>query len=273
MVISQRRSGSGRPEKAAVTRANEVNMQKKVTRFTPSERWFHNTVMFSFVLLLCTGLGMLYFNVVGDQGESRKFLVFIHEMIALLFIAGPIIAYILGDKKIWKENFRVMTKWSRNDLEWLIKKPLAVISSRITLPEDDKFNPGQKVWATIAVSGTLILTITGVIMWTTGSPILALVLHTLVALAMLGALLGHAFMALVNPDTRHGIGSIIDGEVDHEWASRHHPIWIRRHAKARIVGKGKKKAPVEPVRQVVNHKDIEPGFTAGSPDKIALENA
>lgn len=205
-------------------------MKQKVTRFTPSERWFHNTVMFTFMLLISTGLGMLYFNVIGDQGASRGFLVFIHEMFALVFLAGPVIALLLGDRNIWKENFNVIAKWGKVDLEWLIKKPLAIISARIKLPEEDKFNPGQKTWAFIAISSTFVLALSGVIMWTTGSPIAALIIHTVVAILMFGALAGHMFMALVNPDTRQGIGSIIDGEVCVKWATKHHPIWVRRHA-------------------------------------------
>jgi len=48
---------------------------------------------------------------------------------------------------------------------------------------------------------------------------------------------GHIFMALINRDTREGVGSIIDGEVDAEWAKRHHPLWMERMAKDRVLEK------------------------------------
>jgi len=212
-------------------------MKQMVTRFTASERWFHNIVMVSFILLLITGLGMLYFNLLGEQEGSRAFLVTVHECIAIVFLIGPILAMLRGDKKVWRENVQILTHWCCNDFVWLLKKPLTPLFRDIELPEDDKFNPGQKTWATNAFSGAAILAISGVIMWTTGSPMLALAIHTAIAILMLCALTGHVFMALVNPDTAPGVGSIIDGEVELEWAQRHHPIWVERHARNRMLEK------------------------------------
>ncbi|MBF0170444.1 MAG: cytochrome b/b6 domain-containing protein [Nitrospinae bacterium] len=209
-------------------------MRATVTRFTPSERWFHNTVMVTFVFLLVTGLAMLYFNLVGERGEPRSFLVLAHEVVAILFLAGPVIALLLGARKVWKENYSILTRWSKSDLEWLTKKPLTTFLKNLSMPRDDKFNPGQKAWATVAVSGTALLAASGIYMWIYESPILALFIHTAVAIGMVVALSGHVFMALINPATREGIGSIIDGEVDAEWAMEHHPLWMERHATERM---------------------------------------
>lgn len=205
-----------------------------VTRFTPSERWLHNVVMLTFIALLMTGMGMLAYNIKGDQGPSRQFLVSIHKYISLVFLIAPFLLVVLGNRRIWKENFRLLTTWGRKDIEWLMKKPLASIFSNIELPLDDKFNPGQKSWATLAVSGSLALAATGVIMWVTGSPILALIVHTLVAVGLAFALSGHIFMAVGNKDTRPSITSIIDGQVDAQWAAHHHPLWMERETRRRI---------------------------------------
>ncbi|MBI4666909.1 MAG: cytochrome b/b6 domain-containing protein [Nitrospinae bacterium] len=209
-------------------------MKGSITRFTPSERWLHNIVMVTFVLLLLTGLAMLYFNLQGDQGESRKFLVSSHKLISVIFMVIPVLLVALGNRKIWKENFRLVTSWSRKDIEWLMKKPLAAIFKNMELPLDDKFNPGQKTWAYIAISGSALLVGTGIIMWTTGSPILALLVHTLVALMLALALTGHIYMAIGNKATRPSISSIIDGDVSMDWAMRHHPLWAERVMKDRV---------------------------------------
>ena len=207
---------------------------KTIVRFTPSERWFHNSVMFTFVLLLITGMVMLYFNLAGEQGEPRKFLVLIHEVFAVFFLVIPTAAFLLGDKKIWRENLGVMTRWGKNDFIWLAKKPLSAMITSIDLPDDDKFNPGQKVWAMLAISGTFLLIVTGIIMWAMESPILAIFVHTAVAIILAIALSGHIYMAVVNKETREGLNSIIDGEVDLEWARHHHPLWIERHSIERV---------------------------------------
>jgi formate dehydrogenase subunit gamma len=96
------------------------------------------------------------------------------------------------------------------------------------MPRDDKFNPGQKTWATIAVCGSLVLVLSGFFLWFTDTSILAATIHTTVTLLMLVALAGHVFMALLNPDTNPGIGSILDGEVDETWAKHHHRLWYDR---------------------------------------------
>ncbi len=209
-------------------------MSSTVTRFTPSERWFHNIVMVTFVFLLVTGLAMLYFNLIGEQGEPREFLVVAHEFVAILFLVGPTLALIFGARKVWKENYAILSRWSKSDIEWLTKKPLSALLKNISMPKDDKFNPGQKAWATVAVSSTAILAASGIYMWIYESPILALAIHTAVAIGMVAALSGHVFMALVNPATREGIGSIIDGEVDAAWAMEHHPLWMERQAESRM---------------------------------------
>jgi cytochrome b subunit of formate dehydrogenase len=59
----------------------EVDMQVTAARFTLSERWFHNTVMMTFIILTITGFGMLFFNLKGDWGVARQSIVLIHKYI------------------------------------------------------------------------------------------------------------------------------------------------------------------------------------------------
>jgi len=212
-------------------------IKKTVIRFTPSERWFHNVVMFTFVFLLITGLTMIVHNLLGKHNDSREFLSSAHKLMSLLFIAGPPVAFILGARSVWRDNIRILSSVSGDDVEWLMKKPLSSIIKGVDLPPEDKFNPGQKIWAFIAFTCSMILLFTGIFIWLFESAILALFIHSSVSFIMAMALSGHVFMALVNKDTRPGIGSIIDGEVDAEWAMRHHPLWMERLAKERVLEK------------------------------------
>jgi formate dehydrogenase subunit gamma len=190
--------------------------------------------MITFIALLMTGMGMLAYNLQGDQGVSRQLIVSIHKYISLIFLIAPVVFVVMGSRRIWKENIHLLTTWGWKDIEWLMKKPLKVIFNHLELPPDDKFNPGQKIWATLAVTGSSLLAGTGVIMWVTGSPILALIVHTFVALGLAFALSGHIFMAIGNKDTRPSITSIIDGDVDAQWATHHHPLWMEREARRRV---------------------------------------
>ena len=232
-------------------------MKRTVTRFTKSDRWFHNIVMITFTSLLGAGLGMFYLNLTGQRDAAYRALVTVHEIVAIMFIAGPVIALLLGSRKVWKENFGILARWGLKDIEWLVKKPLKVVFKSIRMPRDDKFNPGQKAWATVAVSGSAVLAVTGIILWTTNSPILALFIHAATAILMLAALLGHAFMALVNPDTRPGLGSIVNGEVDAQWALHHHPLWMERMARERVLAQARRN--VEKKAVIAALKKIEGG--------------
>lgn len=206
-------------------------MKGSVIRFTPSERWLHNVVMLTAVTLLLTGAGMVCCNYAGNQGSTRKSLVLIHQYVSVIFIGAPVLLVALGDKRVWRENLRLLTTWGWKDIEWLVKKPVSAIFSNMSLPLSDKFNPGQKTWVTLAVTASKALAVTGAIMWVIPSPILAIMIHTVVGAGLGLGLIGHVYMAVGNKATRPGITSIINGKVDARWAFLHHPLWMEREAR------------------------------------------
>lgn len=208
-------------------------MKTSVTRFTASERWLHNVVMITVITLLLTGMGMIYCNVKGDQ-SARQFLVCAHQYISVIFMAAPLLLVALGNKRVWKENLQLLTTWGWKDLEWLVKKPLSAVFGNIHLPPTDKFNPGQKTWATLAVTGSKTLAVTGLIMWNVPSPILAIMIHTAVGMGLGLAIVGHVFMAVGNKDTRPSFTSIVNGKVSAKWATHHHPLWMERETQRRV---------------------------------------
>lgn len=216
-------------------------MKISVTRFTPSERWLHNVVMFTVFTLLLSGMGMIYCNVKGDQ-YPRQFLTLVHQCVSVIFMAAPIALVALGNKRVWRENLRLLTTWSWKDLEWLVKKPVSAVFGKMRLPPSDKFNPGQKAWATLVVAGSKALAITGVIMWSVPSPILAIMIHATVAVGLGAALIGHIFMAVGDKEARQSFRSIINGKVDAKWAAQHHPLWMERETR----GQGQEKAGILP---------------------------
>ncbi len=195
----------------------------------------HNVVMFNFILLLVTGLGMIYFNVSAQVGDARGFLVSAHKVFGVLLMAVPLIIFVFGNKRIWLENIRVVLRFGMTDIKWFISQTLTPFLSNVNVPDADKFNAGQKAWISIAFLSTVSLMVTGIIIWQTESAILPLFIHTGVTILVTPALAGHMFMALINKDTRQGVTSIIDGEVDAEWATHHHKIWMDRMARERVM--------------------------------------
>jgi hypothetical protein len=42
-------------------------------------------------------------------------------------------------------------------------------------------------------------------------------------------MLGHVYMALINPDTRVGLSGMLSGYVDRHWARHHYRSWYREN--------------------------------------------
>jgi formate dehydrogenase subunit gamma len=39
-------------------------------------------------------------------------------------------------------------------------------------------------------------------------------------------LVGHLYLALIHPSTRHALRGMTTGEVDESWARKHHAKWV-----------------------------------------------
>jgi formate dehydrogenase subunit gamma len=89
-----------------------------------------------------------------------------------------------------------------------------------------RFNAGQKV------NFVLVCILLAALYITVGDTIFAGTHHNLIfgghKLATIGICLlvvGHLYMALVDPATRHALRGMLTGDVDRDWARKHYPRW------------------------------------------------
>jgi cytochrome b subunit of formate dehydrogenase len=54
----------------------------------------------------------------------------------------------------------------------------------------------------------------------------ALLVHDWLMYASLTLLIGHLYLSLIYPKTRHSLNGITRGWVREDWASRHHAKWV-----------------------------------------------
>ena len=66
-------------------------------------------------------------------------------------------------------------------------------------------------------------------MWATHFAILSWLLHALMAMMAVPLILGHLYMALIDPGGRRGLQGMISGFVDRQWAKHHYRRWYREH--------------------------------------------
>ena len=70
------------------------------------------------------------------------------------------------------------------------------------------------------------LAATGIWLWRRPGALVPWLLHLLLFAAWLPAFVGHFYLAVLNPGTRHALRAMLVGDVDLAWARHHHPLWV-----------------------------------------------
>lgn len=161
----------------------------------------------------------------------RDVFAIMHRVSGAALITLPTIVMLMNrkDYKIHLYNIKCAWLWSLNDLKWLALMGLAAISKRIVLPEQEKFNAAEKVNFMSVMISCPIFIVTGIMIWTQMGAWAAWLVHGLLALFVTPTMLGHIYMATINPDTRTAISGMISGYVDRQWARHHYGLWYKEH--------------------------------------------
>jgi len=198
---------------------------RRVHRFCRTTRWFHWTFALSFLGLATSGALLLGRAGLGIGAADVARLVDIHELTALFFLTAPWLIGLSGDRAAWLRDLSETARFTRDDLRWLARQPLAMLG-KAELPAQDKLNAGQKLnaLAVAAISGAMV--VTGVHLYREPASFFALVVHVAGFLAWIPAFAVHLFMALINPSTRPALRGMIRGDVDRDWAAHHYARWL-----------------------------------------------
>ncbi|MFL5952681.1 MAG: cytochrome b/b6 domain-containing protein [Gaiellaceae bacterium] len=192
-----------------------------VERFTRTERaahWVHAT---AFLALLATGLA-LYLPSLSAAIGRRPLLKDLHVYTAVAWIAGLVLVVVLGDRRRLRQTLRELDRFDADDVLWLQRYPRP----------QGRFNAGQKVNAALTAAFAVLFAVSGSLLWLGerdhrfqfASTIL---LHDWLTFISLVLLVGHLYLALIYPATRHSLRGITRGSVRRDWAERHHPKWAR----------------------------------------------
>jgi formate dehydrogenase subunit gamma len=192
-----------------------------IERFSGTERavhWVHAT---AFLVLLATGLA-LYVPALSIAVGRRPLLKDVHVYTAVAWIAALVLVVLLGDRRRLRETVRELESFDADDLLWLRRYPRP----------QGRFNAGQKVNAALTAAFAVLFAVSGALLWLgerdhrfqLASTIL---LHDWLTLISLFLLVGHLYLALIYPATRHALRGMTVGTVRRDWAERHHPKWTR----------------------------------------------
>ena len=192
-----------------------------IERFTRTERavhWVHATAFFG---LLATGL-VLYVPRLSILVGRRPLLKNLHVYTAVAWLTALILVLVLGDRRRLRRTARELDEFDRDDVNWLRRKPAP----------QGRFNAGQKINAVLTAAFALLFAVSGLLLWLGerdhrfqfASTIL---LHDWLMYLSLVLLVGHLYLALIYPATRHSLRGMTSGSVRSDWAERHHAKWVR----------------------------------------------
>jgi formate dehydrogenase subunit gamma len=189
-------------------------------RFTRAERTLHwaNAVFFFF--LLVTGLA-LYLPSLAVLVGRRPLVQSVHFWSGVAWIAVLAAIVLAGDRKGIRRTARELDRFDRDDIRWLL--------ARRPAPQG-RFNAGQKINAALTGAFTILFAVSGVLLWlgerdTSLRFASTVVLHDGLMYVSLVLLIGHLYLAVIHPATRHALRGITVGTVSEEWAARHHAKW------------------------------------------------
>jgi formate dehydrogenase subunit gamma len=193
-----------------------------VKRFSRTERAVHWIHAGAFFLLLSTGL-VLYVPRLSELVARRPLVKDLHIYTALTWIALLAIIVVVGDRRGLRRTLRELDLFDDDDRLWLRRKPRP----------QGRFNAGQKVHAALVAAFACLFAVSGLLLWlgerdTRFRWASTIVLHDGLMYASLVLLMGHLYLALIYPATRHALRGITVGTVRRDWALEHHRKWIER---------------------------------------------
>jgi formate dehydrogenase subunit gamma len=203
----------------------------KILRFHRSERHLHWSIAIPFMVCYATALILVVVYNPDPQRPLRAVFSWIHRLSGICLIVLPLWTLLRNraDYRVHIDNIRQAWIWAWNDIKWLALSGLAAISSKVELPEQGKFNAAEKLNFMMVMSTYPAFILTGVLIWLPGIAFYSWMLHFVMALIVTPLLMGHVFMATVNPSTRVGLSGMISGYVERKWARHHYGRWYREN--------------------------------------------
>lgn len=197
---------------------------KDLKRYTASERANHWVVGMSFILLGLSGLSFFHpaFFPLNQLFGGPVWTRILHPYVGVLMAVAFLIIFI----RFFKLN--LITK---RDIDWLKQAHEMVNGDDHNMPEQGKYNGGQKAlfWA-LAVC-MLLMTVSGILIWRANFHFditavrLGVLVHAAVASVMIGLITVHVYAAIWVKGT---IRAMWYGTVTRGWAKQHHRGWYRQ---------------------------------------------
>jgi formate dehydrogenase subunit gamma len=189
-----------------------------VPRFSRVERLLHWVNAAGFFFLLVTGL-ILYLPRLSMLVSRRQLIQSIHFWGGVGWLGALAAVVLLGGRRLLA-TARELDTFDSDDLHWL----------RGRGGPQGRFNAGQKINAILTAAFAVLFGISGVLLWfgeedTRYRFASTVILHDGLMYVSLVLVVGHLYLTLIHPATRHSLRGMTLGNVRGDWAARHHAKW------------------------------------------------
>jgi formate dehydrogenase subunit gamma len=177
-----------------------------VRRFSRTERTLHWVNAAGFLLLLATGL-ILYLPSLAVLVGRRPLIKDIHFWCGVGWVSALVLIALGGDRRGLLRTARELEQFTH-----------------------DRFNIGQKINAILMAAFTVLFLVSGLLLFlgerdTRFRFASTVVLHDGLMYVALVLLVGHLYLAVIHPTTRHALHGMVHGTVREGWAHVHYPRW------------------------------------------------
>jgi formate dehydrogenase subunit gamma len=188
-------------------------------RFSRTERAIHWIHAAAFLVMLGSGL-VLYLPSLAFVG-NRLLVKDVHVYTAVAWVVALAFVVAVGDRRGLRATIREVEVLDVDDRLWL---------RRIPRPQG-RFNAGQKLNVALSAAFAVLFAFSGTLLWygernTRFRFADTIVLHDGLTLVSLVLLVGHLYLAVIHPRTRHSLHGMVYGDVRTDWALVHHRKWV-----------------------------------------------
>ena len=202
-----------------------IRNPKDLQRYTAEERANHWVSGICFILLALSGLALFHpaFFPLSQLFGGGTWTRIIHPFIGVVMMIAFVSMYF---------RFRSLNVMTPADKEWLERIDEMVAGNDHNMPEQGKYNGGQKRMFLAMSLCMLLLIVSGFVIWHHVFPIfpiglmrVGVVVHAAVAAVMIGLIMVHVYAAIWVKGT---IRAMWYGTVTRAWAKQHHRDWYRQ---------------------------------------------
>ena len=201
-----------------------IRNPKDLPRYDAQERANHWLVGICFILLALSGLAFFHpaFYPLTQLFGGGVWARILHPFIGILMAAAFLVMFF---------RFKSLNTMTPADKEWLSRVGEMMDGNDHNMPEQGKYNGGQKMMFWTMALSMLLLFVSGIFLWRTyfNLPVdvvrLGAVVHAAIAAIMIAMTFVHVYAALWVKGT---VRAMVYGTVTRAWAKQHHRAWYRQ---------------------------------------------